>query len=176
MKKFIIIILSLFSLSNIYCQEENNEKVVNHYYWANIGSGISYNYDWKPVLYFSMNYSIDEILISSRYLNSSILSSNNSFSEELSLLIGYLNKSENFITSASIGIGAVKNNYVNDNISYYGNYKDEIEVWEIGLPMDLQASWIIFDKIGLGINIFANINSGTKYIGGAFCFQIGKLR
>ena len=100
---------------------------------------------------------------------------------EIGVLVGVADVFDYSNVFLSFTIGGSVNFYNETDIGRYTGrglfsaYTAE-ERWirTFGVPMDLQITGL-FDRIGLGIQLFGNVNSYQSYLGVGLCFQIGKM-
>jgi hypothetical protein len=46
----------------------------------------------------------------------------------------------------------------------------------VGVPFELEAGWMPFSKVGLGVSLFGNLNSGRNMLGGTVQLVLGRFR
>lgn len=203
MKNKILIILamglaSLIYVSNSYAQ---SNKKSDRFAWVNLGVGqyaVSGSTDrsataftaYDGLLTFGITFSqqLNNHLFSVRILNSKEL--NIIFEPDdpqvsfldMGLLYGRCLKTNNLMTSISVGIGMVR--FVDrgklvstrGGFSLGGNKYEKVVNKGIGIPLSGQIFIAAFDSFGIGLYAFANFNKYKSGSGFLLCLQFGRLR
>jgi hypothetical protein len=144
-------------------------------FWINLGLGASSAVDGSFGPGISFNYNKGLFLASLRL----------SYSEEFKICVfGPCSPPDNNYEFAALSGIAYRSRYFLASITgglsyvfgdrYYGNTKNNFQ--RIGLPIDTQLFFRFSSYVGIGIEGFANINSGHSFAGALFCLQIGDLR
>lgn len=191
-------------LSNlIYVPNSNaqNNKKSDRFAWVNLGVGqyaVSGSTDrsaaaftsYEGLATFGVTFSqqLNNHLFSARILNSWELAiifepddPQVSFLD-MGVLYGRSLKTDNFMTSVSVGIGMVR--FVDrgkllstgGGFSLGGNKYEKIVNKGFGIPVSGQFFITRFDNIGFGLYAFANFNKYKSGSGFLLCLQFGRLR
>jgi len=87
-------------------------------------------------------------------------------------------KTKDYFCSISFGVSIIKGvkrgNFLR-NKGYEINYYEKLTFCEIGIPLEMQL-FMISPYLGIGLDIFGNLNRERSYGGFLFCFQVGKLQ
>lgn len=97
---------------------------------------------------------------------------------DIGILVGMISNNKYFKASISAGLSSVRGVRRGRYIGTYGCCQREYEKISfntIGLPIESQLLLTPFSFLGIGINVFANINMEEAYLGALICLQIGKL-
>lgn len=155
-------------------QIKSNLNVDLSRFWFNLGLGPSSAVDGSMAGGLSVNYNYGLFLVTARFLYNEEFRicvfgcnpSDNCY--ELSILSGLAYKTNLILASISAGLSYV---YVNKYIdSYHKNFQ------RIGFPIDAQLFFRFYKYVGIGVNGFANLNSGHSFGGVLLCLQFGDLR
>ena len=81
--------------------------------------------------------------------------------------------------SAAVGLSVVhsvrRGRIIEEPYWFSGGTYEKIDRVTVGLPVDLKAS-LNLGPVGLGVNVFANLNPKGSFAGLAVTMQVGKLR
>ena len=153
------------------------------YFWFNGGLGFS----TLGLAYgFNVNLFLNKSLISARYLYNVELKESSFFRKyppesqwELGLLYGRYIRSNIFMVTFSAGIsmtgGTRRGNYIK-NEYFMRIYEEKHASGEFGFPIESQIMYTPFSFIGIGFNVFANLNKHEP-IGGILAnIELGHFR
>lgn len=93
------------------------------------------------------------------------------------VLVGKSSRSGHRIASAAVGLALVKSIRRGEVIErgWFGDRYQKLEHVTVGLPVDLQAT-VNAGPVGIGADIFGNINPNGIFWGAALTVQFGKMR
>jgi hypothetical protein len=171
--KNVVITLLLFYCVLAYSQDEK-------YTWLNTGcggyfsnenhtSGISIDFDYNinkksNLLTFRYIYNLEFVLFTDPY----------EYLHDLGILCGRVYRNEYLLASASAGVGFVsgivrsglpiQNPNPGPGLNITKHYNSKI-INNLGIPIELQASYFAPKRIGIGLKAFANINPDNPVFG-----------
>ena len=88
---------------------------------------------------------------------------------------------KSFFSSISGGLSLVtgeqKGNFISSAGGWFGmHYYEKIKAHTVGFPISAKFLWTPSTVYGLGLEVYANLNSLGSFYGINFCHQFGKLR
>ncbi len=190
MKRILSLFLIVVALNSIKAQDtlQSNKKL---YYRFTIGIGIGSGYPLQEDEYgiganmeFAFQKNNAVYGLGARGLQEfDIFASSNIIPSISSIDITYgksFNK-KSFFVSVSVGAGWVTDVQPGKLLSYgsgfFGpDYYEKITNHTIGLPISAKIFWVPFRFYGIGLELYANINSKNTFYGINICHQFGKLR
>lgn len=99
------------------------------------------------------------------------VSNMNNYMQSYDLTIGRVLKNKNFFSSFNIGVGYVEGQIWNELSDGYETTRYKT----VGFPLSVKGFCIPFLYYGLGVELYANINSKSSFYGVNLCHQFGKL-
>jgi hypothetical protein len=100
-------------------------------------------------------------------------------STDYAFLVGKISGGRHSFTSAASGIALVhsvrRGELLEPGYWFIGPSYERIDRVTIGLPLDLRATANLVG-VGVGVNLFANLNPAGSFAGLALTLQLGKLR
>ncbi len=110
--------------------------------------------------------------IAGRSLSTFKISNMNNYMQSYDLTIGRVLKSNNLFSSLSLGIAYLEGETWHKIADQYHskNYQT------IGLPISIKGFIVPFRYYGLGVDLYANINSASSFYGIYLCHQVGLLK
>jgi hypothetical protein len=179
-RPFFLILFALLH-ENIYSQNTLHNDIVPKY-WVNLGVGGS-SAGLSGGL--GISYQTGNKLISLRFISNSKYSETMAGGQttpetiwDVGALYGLISKRSFGYISISGGVslvgGKIHGEYLG-NINWINTY-EQINVITPGIPLEAQIFLTPFRSLGLGVNVFANLNPKKTFGGVLFCIQIGKLR
>ncbi|HEV8253617.1 MAG TPA: hypothetical protein VGQ78_02585 [Vicinamibacteria bacterium] len=98
---------------------------------------------------------------------------------DYAFLVGKFSGRRHSFTSAAAGIAVVHSVRRGAQIEapywFFGGTHERIDRVTVGLPLDLRATANLVG-VGVGVNLFANLNPAGSFAGLALTLQVGKLR
>lgn len=84
-------------------------------------------------------------------------------------------------SSISAGISLVtseeRGSFISSDPGWFGtSYYEKIKSHTIGIPISAKVLWIPSRVYGIGVEVYANLNSKSSFYGINLCHQFGKLR
>ena len=97
--------------------------------------------------------------------------------DDYGVLVGKSSRSGHHVTSAAVGLALVKSVRRGELVErgWFGDSYRRLERVTVGLPIDLKAT-ANAGPVGLGADIFGNINPNGFFWGAALTIQFGKMR
>lgn len=98
---------------------------------------------------------------------------------DYAVLVGRSSRSRRSVKSAAVGIGLVRSvrrgALIQEGFWFFGPQHERLDRVTVGLPIDLKATANV-RGIGIGVNLFGNLNTKGSFAGVALTLQLGKLR
>lgn len=110
--------------------------------------------------------------IGGKSLSTYKISTMNNYMQSYDLTIGRVLKSNNLFSSLSLGIAYLEGETWHKVADEYESKNYRI----IGLPISLKGFIVPFRYYGLGVDLYANINSASTFYGIYVCHQFGLLK
>jgi hypothetical protein len=93
------------------------------------------------------------------------------------VLVGWSSRSRRHVSSAAVGLGVVKSVRRGELLEpgWFGDRYDRLDRTTLGVPIDLKTTANL-GPVGVGVNMFGNVNAKGSFAGLALTVQLGKMR
>lgn len=172
-------VFAAFDAINPVCAQ-NTVKSDSSEFWFNFGVGPSMS-ELAAGGSFSHSTSAKNRMITIRFINNEELSLFSSPSEntwDFGVLYGIYKKGDAGLISISAGaaiVGGIRKGELIGGSWFSSEYESE-NFATLGLPVNAQLFLKPFPAIGLGLNVFANLNMEEPFAGALLCLQAGHFK
>lgn len=178
MKKFVVLLVFFF-VSTVAAQEAKNEKALC--FWGNFGAGISSLGSGSTAV--GVNLQLSNLLLTLQNTNH-FYSSSFVFAEETkdfsaySFLVGISTIDNDFHASASVGLDVISGTKTSGgglNLFSESNKRTEEIGPILGLALNSQFFWKIGKVVGIGVELYADLNKSESLNGASLTLFLGQL-